>query len=66
VAEIETEKEAEAERKRQRVAATQAGQASMAMRPGQVSGMASGEETPATGTSDDAADAAAGGASGVQ
>jgi hypothetical protein len=38
----------------------------MAMRPGQVSGMASGEETPATGTSDDAADAAAGGASGVQ
>jgi len=44
VATIETEKEAEAERKRQRVAATQAGQAAMAM-----GGVASGTQTPQPG-----------------
>jgi len=65
VATIEAEKEAEAERKRQRLAATQAGQASMAM--GNIPSMAgagSGVETPVgdSGTSG----AAPGTESGVQ
>lgn len=44
VATIESEKEAEAEKKKQRMAATQAGQAAMAM------GNLSGDATPGEGT----------------
>jgi len=57
VATIESEKEADAERKRQRVAATQAGQASMAMGGG---ANLSGVQTPQGG---DDAGGEAGGAS---
>ncbi|KAK6908376.1 hypothetical protein I203_102377 [Kwoniella mangroviensis CBS 8507] len=49
VSQIESEKEAEAEKKRQRLAATQAGQASMAMGSAAVSGT----QTPAVGGAGD-------------
>ena len=47
MAAIEAEKEAEAERKRQRLAATQAGQAAMAMGSLSTSQAQSGIQTPA-------------------
>ena len=61
VATIESEKEAEAEKKRQRLAATQAGQAAMAM------GQASGTQTPGGENDGEAVvPSAPGGESGVQ
>jgi 20S proteasome subunit alpha 4 len=55
VAQIESEKEADAERKRQRVAQTQAGQASMAMGTDPLAGAApEGAAGDAAGTAGDA------------